>query len=318
MSANSIDEAATNEVCASCGIAAGSDIKLRKCTACKNVKYCSVECQKNHRPKHKKACKKRAAELRDEILFKQPESTHEGECPICCIPHSLDVSKGTMMPCCSKTICNGCYFAMGYHTQCPYCRLPVPGTVAETGGETLIQQYRKKRLEANDDIAIRQLGTQLLGKGDYIGACEQWKKAAEMGNSRAHYELAVMYGRGRGVEEDSEKEKYHLEEAAIAGLPTARLFLGVWELTENSRVERAVAVIGSDGSISLLKDAYKTRFVIKEDFAAAVRAHQAAVYATKRSEREAVSSAMKLIKETFDACQRKLQEDVPNTTNRNL
>jgi len=26
---------------------------------------------------------KRAAELRDEILFKQPESSHRGDCPIC-------------------------------------------------------------------------------------------------------------------------------------------------------------------------------------------------------------------------------------------
>jgi len=150
-------------------------------------------------------------------------------------------------------------------------------------------------------------------------AFEHFSKAAALGDALSHYNVATLFYREwKGVEKDEEKEKYHLEEAAIAGLPTARLFLGVWELTENSRVERAVAVIGSDGSISLLKDAYKTRFVIKEDFAAAVRAHQAAVYATKRSEREAVSSAMKLIKETFDACQRKLQEDVPNTTNRNL
>eukprot|EP00984_Skeletonema_dohrnii_P035791 scaffold35973_cov122-Skeletonema_dohrnii-CCMP3373.AAC.2 len=32
---------------------------------------------------HKKECKKRAAEFRDELLFKQPESCHEGDCPIC-------------------------------------------------------------------------------------------------------------------------------------------------------------------------------------------------------------------------------------------
>jgi len=296
MSANSIDEAATNEVCASCGIAAGSDIKLRKCTACKNVKYCSVECQKNHRPKHKKACKKRAAELRDEILFKQPETTHEGECPICCIPHSLDVSKGTMMPCCSKTICNGCYFAMGYHTQCPYCRLPVPGTVAETGGETLIQQYRKKRLEANDDIAIRQLGTQLLGKGDYIGACEQWKKAAEMGNSRAHYELAVMYGRGRGVEEDSEKEKYHLEEAAIGGNPKARHYLGHYEYSHGNR-DRAMehwiiaAKQGYDESMKTVNEYFSRGVVPLGIYMNTFRGYEAAINATKSPQREKAEAA---------------------------
>ncbi len=58
------------EVCANCGKAAVDDIKLKICTACKLVKYCSVDCQKNHRPKHKKACKKRVAEIRDDKLFR--------------------------------------------------------------------------------------------------------------------------------------------------------------------------------------------------------------------------------------------------------
>eukprot|EP00984_Skeletonema_dohrnii_P010457 scaffold4065_cov161-Skeletonema_dohrnii-CCMP3373.AAC.2 len=64
--------------CASCGTAANDDIKLKKCTACHLVRYCSVKCQKEHRPQHKKECKKRAAELHDELLFKfkQPESNH--------------------------------------------------------------------------------------------------------------------------------------------------------------------------------------------------------------------------------------------------
>ena len=65
--------------CASCGIAGDDDIKLKKC-ACKLVQYCSVKCQKDHRPKHKKECKQQVAELRDEILFKQPESNHLGDC----------------------------------------------------------------------------------------------------------------------------------------------------------------------------------------------------------------------------------------------
>eukprot|EP00984_Skeletonema_dohrnii_P024979 scaffold14127_cov67-Skeletonema_dohrnii-CCMP3373.AAC.1 len=70
-------------VCASCGVAEADDMKLKKCTACKSARYCSIKCQKEHRPKHKRDCKKRAAELRDEILFKQPECSHFGDCPIC-------------------------------------------------------------------------------------------------------------------------------------------------------------------------------------------------------------------------------------------
>ena len=51
------------DVCASCGKAVVDDVKLKICTACKLVKYCSVDCQKNHRSKHKKSCKKRATEI---------------------------------------------------------------------------------------------------------------------------------------------------------------------------------------------------------------------------------------------------------------
>ena len=56
-------------ICANCG-KEGSNLK--SCTACKLVKYCNRECQIAHRPQHKKVCKKRAAELHDEKLFKQP------------------------------------------------------------------------------------------------------------------------------------------------------------------------------------------------------------------------------------------------------
>ena len=76
------DEAADTVMhCASCGIAAVDNVKLKNC-ACGLVKYCSVACQKNHRSKHKKMCRKRLAELRDKDLFEQPRATHYGECPI--------------------------------------------------------------------------------------------------------------------------------------------------------------------------------------------------------------------------------------------
>ena len=97
-------------VCASCGIAEIDEIKLKTC-ACKSVRYCSDECQKKHRPQHERACKKRSAEMRDELLFKQPESSSRGDCPICCLPLPLDPQKSNLMSCCSKTICNGCDYA---------------------------------------------------------------------------------------------------------------------------------------------------------------------------------------------------------------
>ena len=90
------------DVCASCGIAEIDEIKLKTCTACKFVRYCSVECQKKHWPQHKRACKKRMAELRDKILFRQPESSCLGDCPICCLPIPLDIKISTLMTAAAK------------------------------------------------------------------------------------------------------------------------------------------------------------------------------------------------------------------------
>ena len=64
--------------CASCGIAEVDDIKLKERDDCDLVRYCCDEYQKNHQPEHDEESKikmrERAAELRDELLFKQPAS----------------------------------------------------------------------------------------------------------------------------------------------------------------------------------------------------------------------------------------------------
>ena len=77
------EKAEATVCCASCGIAEIDDIKLKECDGCDLVRYCSDECKRDHKSEHEEACKKRAAELHDELLLKQPESTHLGDCPIC-------------------------------------------------------------------------------------------------------------------------------------------------------------------------------------------------------------------------------------------
>jgi hypothetical protein len=97
--------------CASCGISQSDQINLEKCAECKLVSYCSVRCQKIHRPVHEETCKRRVAELRDELLFKQPESGHLGDCPICFLPLPIDNKLHTLKLCCCTCICNGCLWA---------------------------------------------------------------------------------------------------------------------------------------------------------------------------------------------------------------
>ena len=74
---------ATTHCCAECG-EEGGNVSLKACKACMSVKYCNAVCQKKHWPIHKKECKLRAAELRDEALFKDPPAKED--CPICFLP----------------------------------------------------------------------------------------------------------------------------------------------------------------------------------------------------------------------------------------
>ena len=278
------------ECCASCGKAEIDDIKLVPCDGCDLVKYCGDDCRENHKPEHEEECKKRAAELRDELLFKQPENTHRGDCPICSLPLPFDNHKSGMYPCCSKTICTGCVYAnyirFSGQMSCPFCREPAPETDEE------IDKQNMKRIDANDPLAIHQQGAAQYMKGDYHGAFDYYTKAAGLGHADAHFRLALLYRDGEGVEKDKGKEIHHMEEAAIGGHPNARHNLGAHEWNNNDNAERAVkhfiiaATQGNDLSIKMLMDIFKCELISKEVLAATLRAHKAAVDASKSPQRE--------------------------------
>src|SRR6056300_469100 len=136
MSAENEVAADADELCASCGKAEVDDVKLKNCDGgCDLVKYCSVDCQKNHRSQHKTLC---MAELNDKDLFEQPDSSDLGECPICCLPMPLVLRKSRFMGCCSKIICHGCLHAnqkreneAGLEQRCAFCREPLPESSEE-------------------------------------------------------------------------------------------------------------------------------------------------------------------------------------------
>ncbi len=117
-----------------------------------------------------------------------------------------------------------------------------------------------------------------------------------MGSAEAHYRLSCWHHLGEGVEKNegqvNKKVLYHAEEAAIGGHTKARCFLGCIEWNSNNK-ERAVkhwiiaAKQGCDESTEWLMRVFKAGFVDKEVLAAALRAHQAAVDATKSPQREA-------------------------------
>jgi len=173
---------------------------------------------------------------------------------------------------------------------CPFCRHPVPETEEESNKNTM------KRAEKNDPVAMVEIGKKHCQKGEYQIAFDYFTKAAELGDLDAHCLLASLYGEGKGVEKDLKKELYYMEEAAIAGHPGARYALGCYE-GRDGRFDRSLkhfiiaAKLGHDGAIQALKGYYADGLVSKEDFAAALRAHHAAVDATKSPQREAAAKA---------------------------
>ena len=241
------------------------------------------------------------AELRDEILFKQPEGSDLGDCPICCLPLPLDPQKSRLMPCCSKIICNGCSYTdiirqrgllIPQIPSCAFCREPVPKTEEEA--EAMLM----KRIEKNDPVAMRYMGGMRQDEGDFKSAFKYYTKAAELGDAVAHFNLSVMYDLGQGVEKDEKKKVYHLEEAAIGGYVSARYNLAVVE-DRNGRMERAVkhwiiaANLGHAGSMKALWKCYAMGLVKKDALTATLHTHQDAVDATKSAQREQAEDYLK-------------------------
>ena len=227
----------------------------------------------------------------DEILFKQPEGSHLGDCPICMIPLSLNEGQWSVYGCCGKMICNGCNFSnqrrefeMGLgDPRCAFCRHLLPRSDEED------KRNKKRRLVANDPAALRNKGAECLNSLKYKSAFKYLSKAAELGEVESHFYLSIMYSKGY-VKKDKAKEVYHLEQAAVGGHPSARYNLGNYEWVHGDR-EMAMkhymisASLGCNDTIKWLVQAFKMEKISKDDLTAALRVHQTAVNATKSPQR---------------------------------
>ncbi len=289
------EEANKNKhVCANCGIAGvGVDNnELEECEACQSVRHCSDKCREEHREQHEEECKNRKAELHDKELFTQPDGSHLGECPICFLPMPLDPQKTTMCSCCSKTICNGCIYADRKNNNCPFCRESM------SADEESNRRFME-RVKANDPAALSQMGGEVYHDGDYDGAFEYFAKSAELGDIHAHYQLGIMYDKGKGVDKDRKRAVHHWEKAAIGGHPIARYDVAVIE-EEKGHAQRAVkhyviaANLGDEESMKTLWDMFKLDrgYITKEDLEAVLRSHQAAVDEMKSPQRKAADRAV--------------------------
>ena len=291
--------------CANCGKGEENSNKLKKCSACLSVKYCSTECQKAHRPQHKKECKNRAAELYDEKLFKEVDPE---DCPICMLPLQcgdslIECATETFMACCGKIICNGCIYAMNMSDEgatniCPFCREPNVDTDEE---------YMQRLLKLVDNGNAG--GYFMLARGyadgdpglvqDQQKANELYLKAGELGYANGYYNLGNRYREGIGVKADTDKAQHYLELAAMGGRLEARHNLGTIEIVAGNH-HRAVkhmimaAKAGDKLSLHSIKEYFMHGFVTKDEYASTLRAHQKSLDEMKSEMRDKAQLASDL------------------------
>ena len=288
------DDNGSDEVCANCGKTGSDTVKLKDCTACRLVKYCGVDCQKAHRKQHKKACKKRAAELRDEQLYGQGHEKWEGYfCPICTLPIPLPMYEHSMINvCCMKRICDGCLLAVEKRgmSNCPFCRTPTPENDAD------MLPMVQVRVEKNDPAAIYHLGQAYyhgkLGlQKDMRKATELYGNAAELGSIEALYNLGVLYDSGEEVEQDMATAVEFYKKAAMKGHVQSRHNLGCCE-GQKRNYDRAMrhllisAKMGNKTSVEAIKGMFTVGNATKEQYAEALKGYQVAVEETKSHDRD--------------------------------
>ena len=290
---NTSESENNSSVCANCGKGEEAGIDLKACTACKLVKYCNRDCQIAHRPQHKKDCKKRAKELHDEKLFKQPPPKED--CPICFLRLPALPTGQTYMPCCGKVICTGCVHAFQSrvtkeeHDICPFCRAPTPKS------DEIIKRL-EKRMELNDPIGIRNLGG-MYANGDrglpqnMEKALELWHRAGELGSAEAYCNVANTYRSGRGMEVDEKKAEHYAELAAMGGDARSRHNLGASEgragnMDKALKHFKIAARDGNPNSVESIKGMYKFGNATKDDYAKAIRSFQAYIDDIKSDQRD--------------------------------
>ena len=298
--------------CANCGKEGANNT----CNKCKLVKYCNAACKKRHRHKHRKACEehlkrvaklkeeenKRAVELHDIELFKQPPTIYD-DCPICFLRMPNLTSGKRYKSCCGKVICSGCTHAPVYNDQgnamdneiCPFCRIPTPEK-----DEEIIQRLQK-RMELKDAQAITLVGSYyyegMFGlPQDYDRAMKLWKQAVELGNAAAYVSIGNWYYFGHGVDRDEKRAVHYFEKGAMGGCTGSRLALGYIE-KNSGNMERAIkhfmisVAYGHNGSLKETKQLYSQGHATKDDYVKALRAYQKYLSEVKSTQRDEAAAA---------------------------
>jgi len=295
MSATDVLAAATDadKSCASCGKTGDG---LKRCTACKSVWYCGVQCQIDHRKAHKKECKR----IKKELEMRKPHPPTE-DCPVCLVPLPLENKKATYWACCGQLVCCACDAETDralnitnrkrkdkklppMKRSCAFCRVPA----AKNDPEWI--KMTEDRIDKGDVKAMVNLAG-LYRTRDEAKALELYHRAADLGSPGALGRLGYCFLEGElGVIRDEEKCWRYLEDSAKKGDAHARCILGAKE-EENEEHNLAIkhfklaAAAGHEDATKRLWKYFPSK-LDKAELEETLRAHKLACDEMKSEERE--------------------------------
>ena len=151
-------------------------------------------------------------------------------------------------------------------------------------------------MELNDAQAIQNMGGHYSNGSlgllrDHAKAFELFHRAAELGFSRAYYNIGHACHIGNGVEIDEKKAIHYYELAATGGSINARHNLGVfeWQAGNIDRASKHWMISVKDGyldSLVNIKQLYKHGHIAKDDYAKALRSYQVYLEEIKSDQRD--------------------------------
>jgi len=298
--------------CAYCGKLGGSP---KKCTSCKQARYCNRKCQRAHWGGHKIYCKARSNFLKsqspqarvqqEQALLEQLQSSPPREsCPICMLPMPLSRVFWAYMECCGKYLCRGCelkratvvYFSQPsggdasslgeiYESlECCFCRTPRPKT-----DEELVQRL-KHRVTLKDHQAMLDYSEHLSRSVPPKDAetFEMLLEASELGSPEAPGVLASFYEEGRGgVAKCRKKFRETLQLGALRGSVVSQNDLANEELRRGN-YETALfwwetaAKAGDYWAMTSFEEEYGKGFVSREAYSDTVHEYREAMTSEER------------------------------------
>lgn len=218
------------------------------------------------------------------------------ECPICLVALPIKENEIVFMPCCGKSICDGCNYKQmlndsqnGTEEKCAFCRQPNIRSDTKR-----VKSLRKLMKKDNRGAFLKMAESYRIGVGVFQSdtkSLEMIIRAAELGNPNAYTIIGSYYEEGLVVEENLSKSLEFYEVGAKKGSIGAHHELAIIQHRRRNyelmlKHFEVLASAGCEESMNGLMKYYKDGILTKEKLAETLRAFQVSKNEMKSEDRD--------------------------------